>query len=52
MFSIELAYGSRKYPSPQDPKAVPDRQATPASLSRRAASTDDGMPTSFTFGNT
>ena len=32
MLATELAYDNRRNPSPQGPKAVPARDATPASL--------------------
>jgi len=51
MFSTEFAYENRRYPSPCRPNAVPDSAATPASVSRRSASTADVSPVPVMFGN-
>ena len=52
MFSMLFAYEKRRWPSPNSPKAVPDRQATPASSSRRSASALLPKPVRVMFGKT
>src|SRR5207237_2429618 len=52
MFSTELATLKRKYPSPKPPKAVPARQATPASSSRASASFFEVHPVRVMLGKT
>ena len=50
MFSNELAYERRRYPSPCRPKAVPGNAATPASSSKYAAISAEVLPKDFTLG--
>ena len=52
MFSIEFAYENRRYPCPAGPNAVPGSVATPASLSKRSASSYEVLPIFVTFGKT
>src|SRR5919201_7140185 len=48
--STELATLKRRYPSPNSPKAVPERQATPASSSSASASFFDDHPVPVMLG--
>ena len=50
-FSSEEAYEMRRCPSPWPPNEVPESTATPASSSRRSASSSAPIGRSDTFGN-
>src|SRR5436189_6323024 len=51
-FSMEFATLNLKYPSPNSPNDVPERQATPASSSSASAMALDCQPVPVTLGKT